>query len=76
LNQYQQVLKNDSYNTTAHYYIWLCRKYLNQHDLADHELAFFSKEDLAKEKLTKLAFTQVGIEASLKTTDNTLRGNT
>lgn len=76
LNQYEQVLINDSYNATAHYYIWLCRKYLNQHDLADHELAFFSKEDLAKEKLTKLAFTQVGIEASLKTTDNTLRGNT
>lgn len=76
LGQYQAVLKNDSYNTTAHYYIWLSRKYLNQHDLADHELRFFSKEDLAKEKQNKIAFTNIGIEASLKTTDNTLRGNT
>ncbi len=48
--QYEQVLKNDSYNSTAHYYIWLCRTYLNQTELANLQLPFLSDEVLAKEK--------------------------
>jgi hypothetical protein len=76
INQYEFVLKNDSYNSTARYYIWLCRKYLNQTELADAQVKYLSKEVIEKEKLKKIAFTGVGIEASFKTTDNNLRNNT
>ncbi|OYX92982.1 MAG: hypothetical protein B7Y76_12265, partial [Sphingobacteriia bacterium 35-40-5] len=44
---YEQVLKNDSYNSTAHYYIWLCRTYLNQSELANLQIPFLSDEVLA-----------------------------
>jgi hypothetical protein len=73
---YEKVLTNDSYNETAHYYLWLSRKYLNQPELADKHLAFLSKETIKKEKQNQLAFTGVGIETSYKTTDIVGRGNT
>lgn len=76
INQYEHVLKNDSYNSTAHYYIWLCRKYLNQTELADAQVKYLSKEIIEKEKLKSFSFTGVGIEASFKTTDITQRDNT
>ncbi len=76
IHQYEQVLKNDSYNSTAHYYIWLCRKYLNQPELAEAQVKYLSKEVIAQEKLAKLAFTEAGIEASFKSTNTNLRDNT
>jgi hypothetical protein len=76
IHQYEKVLKNDSYNATAHYYTWLCRKYLNQQELADAELKYFSKEDLQKEKQNKIAITGIGAEVSIKSTDIAQRGST
>jgi tetratricopeptide (TPR) repeat protein len=76
INAYEKVLKNDSYNSTAHYYIWLCRNYLNQPELADKHLAFFTADALQKEKQNSVDFTGVGIETSFKTTDNASRENT
>jgi tetratricopeptide (TPR) repeat protein len=73
---YEQVLVNDSYNETAHYYLWLSRKYLNQPELADKHLAYNSAETLKKEKQNSIAFTGVGFETSYKTTDINGRGNT
>ncbi len=73
---YEKVLMNDSYNETAHYYLWLSRKYLNQSELADKHLAYLSAETLQKENQHKFAFTGVGIETSFKTTDLVGRGNT
>jgi hypothetical protein len=73
---YEKVLANDSYNETAHYYLWLCRKYLNQPELADKHLAYLSAETLKKEKQTQFAFTGVGFETSFKNTDLVGRGNT
>jgi hypothetical protein len=75
INQYEHVLQNDSYNSTAHYYIWLCRKYLNQPELADAQVKYLSKEVIEQEKLKRLAFTQAGFELSLKQTDATERQN-
>lgn len=74
--QYEQVLKNDSYNTTAHYYIWLCRTYLNQTELANLQLPFLSDEVLAKEKKKGFVITGASLESSYKTTDLIARGNT
>jgi tetratricopeptide (TPR) repeat protein len=73
---YEKVLQNDSYNVTAHYYLWLSRKYLNQPELADKHLAYLSSETLEKTGQKKLAFTGVGVESSFKSTDITGRGNT
>ncbi len=75
IKQYDVVLKNDSYNNIAHYYIYLCRKYLNQHELAAAELKYLSKEVLQQEKLKPVAFTNIGIEVSYKQTDWYARGN-
>lgn len=76
INAYEKVLQNDSYNVTAHYYLWLTRKYLNEPELADEHLAFLSAETLEKEKQNPLAFTSVGIESSFKSTNLNGRGNT
>lgn len=76
ITQYEQVLKNDSYNSTAHYYIWLCRTYLNQRELANLQIPFLSEELMAKGKKQAIAITSVGLESSYKTTDFISRGNT
>ncbi len=76
IKAYENVLEKDSYNSTAHYYLWFCRKYLNQSELADQHLAYFSTESLQKEKQNSFDFTGLGIESSFKTTDITSRGNT
>lgn len=74
--QYEQVLKNDSYNSTAHYYVWLCRTYLNQSELANLQIPFLSDEVMAKEKKQGFVITGAGLESSFKTTDIITRGNT
>ena len=75
LAQYDAVLKKDSYNETAHYYSWLCRKYLNQSELADVHMKYFSKEALQKEKIQNFTITKIGTEVSYKSTPLTARGN-
>jgi hypothetical protein len=74
--QYEQVLKNDSYNSTAHYYIWLCRTYLNQSELAALQIPFLSDEVIAKEKKQGFVFTRAELETSIKSTNLLTRGNT
>lgn len=76
IRQYEAVLKNDSYNAIARYYIWWSRTYLNQSDLAGRQLKYFSGEELKKLKLKSLAVTGVGAEVSYKSTDQLTRGNT
>jgi hypothetical protein len=73
VNQYQAVLKKDSYNETAHYFLNLCRIYLNQPEQAGYHVKFLSKE--AQEKLKPTALTGIGLEYSFKATDLVPRGN-
>jgi tetratricopeptide (TPR) repeat protein len=73
---YEQVLKNDSFNSTAHYYIWLCRTYLNQTELAALQIPFLSDQVVAKEKKQGFVFTGAELETSFKATDVITRGNT
>ncbi len=75
LKHYAKVIKLDRYNETAHYYSWLCLKYLNQNELAGTHIKYFSKDMRAKEKLHSIAFTSIGTESSYKVTDLTTRGN-
>jgi len=75
LKQYHAALKKDSYNETAHYYSWLCRKYLNQPEQADAHLKYFSKEALQKENIQSFTITQAGTEISFKHTQLNPRGD-
>ena len=75
IKQYDAVLQSDDENITAHYYIWLCRKYLNQTELAGTQIKYLSEEAVAEAKLKKVALTKAGIETSYKYTDTKPRGN-
>ena len=76
LQQYQAAIQQDATNETAHYYSWLCRKYLNQFELATVHEKYFTDVLKTKEKLTNIfAFTQVGVEASYKATELLQRGD-
>ncbi|MFZ4058808.1 MAG: hypothetical protein ACOYKE_11765 [Ferruginibacter sp.] len=75
IKQYEAVLKKDSYNTTAHYYIWLCRVYLNQGELAGSSIKNLDKTIVEQNKLKGFAISEVGIESSYKIPDITVREN-
>ncbi len=75
IRQYEAVLKTDADNATAHYYTWLCRKYLNQYELAGQQVKYLSAEVIESAKLKPIALTTAGIESSYKYTDVTPRGN-
>ena len=75
LKQYKAVMKKDSYNQSAQYYSWLCRKYLNQTELADVHVKYISKELLLEEKQSSFAVTKIGTEVSYKTTPLKSRGD-
>lgn len=75
LKQYEAVFAFDKSNETGHYYSRLCLIYLNKKELADQHLKYFSDAALLKEKIHPIAFTTAGIEASYKTPDFALRGN-
>lgn len=73
--QYDKVLYLDAENATAHYYKWLCRKYLNHSELAARETRFLSEEVKKDSKISSVALTLAGVEASYKYTDFVPRGN-
>ena len=75
IHQYDQVLKQDAENATAHYYKFLCRTYLNQSELAGAEVKYLSKEAIDELKLKKVAITKAGTEVSYKMTDYAPRQN-
>jgi hypothetical protein len=75
VNQYNAVLKSDSYNATARYYLWLSYTFLNQQNLADLQVKYLSREVIDAEKLKAVSFTGLGFEAGYKFTDLAERGN-
>lgn len=75
IKQYDAVLKSDGENATAHYYIWICRKYLNQRELAGTQVKYLNEETITAAKLNKVSLSEAGIETSYKYTDATVRGN-
>ncbi len=75
IKHYEAVIKEDSYNATAHYYLFLCKKYLNHEALADRHAKYLSEEVLKNENLNAFALTDVGLEVSYKQTDIKAREN-
>ena len=72
---YEEVLKNDSYNTIAHYYILLSRKMLNQSEIGMYEAKSISSQSKSYEKLEEQQVTGGGAEFSYKSNDQSSRGN-
>ncbi len=75
LQNYDAVLRMDSYQESAHYYSWLCRRYLNQEAQSDAHLKYLSASTLQAEKIKSFAVTRAGTELSFKSTAQPGRGN-
>lgn len=75
INQYEHVLKNDSYNSSAHYYLYLAKTNLNKSELAGTHIKYLSKEIIEQERIKSFALTSIGVEVSYKQTDALTRDN-
>ncbi|MEI8052581.1 MAG: hypothetical protein WCH52_02450 [Bacteroidota bacterium] len=75
LKHYNHILDKDKHNETARYFVWYCREFLNQSDAANYNVHFFSKENINKENLKKYKIKSTGIETSIKSTNDSSRGN-
>lgn len=72
---YEKFLKNDSYNETAKYYLYLCYKYLNRDLVASVVGSRLASETLVKENLKPFGITNFNIESSYKYPNLNTRGN-
>lgn len=75
IKQYEVVLKEDTYNSTAHYYIYWSRVYLNQPEIAMAEVKFLSPGMTGDKNSRAAAFTNAAMEVSLKQSSVKSRGN-
>ncbi|MBI3139040.1 MAG: hypothetical protein HYZ15_10675 [Sphingobacteriales bacterium] len=75
IRQYEAVLREDAYNSTAHYYIYYCRMNLNQPELALSEARYLPDAAVAEKETRPAALTHAGLELSVKYTSVSRRGN-
>ena len=74
LAEYQHVLKEDSQNKTAHYFSYLCNKYLGNNNGASYHAGYVDTLTLNNEQVTRFGLLEAGIENSVKTSPNAKRG--
>lgn len=75
IKHYEVVLKEDSHNTTAHYYIYWSRVNLNQPEIAMAEVKFLSPGMIEDKKLEPATLTNIVFELSSKQTSAVSRKN-
>lgn len=75
LRHYKKVLQEDSYNSTAHYFIYWSRINLNQPELAMAEIKYLSPGMLPGKNTNPAAITGVELEFSYKQTTAASRQN-
>jgi len=75
LSQYNDILANNSYNTTAQYYAYLCNKYLNHELGASYHAAHLDTGQQNYEHITNFGLIDAGLESSLKVPNDLYRGN-
>ncbi|MBK8496643.1 MAG: hypothetical protein IPL50_17850 [Chitinophagaceae bacterium] len=75
IKHYEVVLKKDTYNSTAHYYIYWSRVNLNQPEIAMAEVKFLSPGMIGDKNSRAAAFTNAAMEVSLKQASVISRGN-
>ncbi|MDB5012803.1 MAG: hypothetical protein JWQ25_1005 [Daejeonella sp.] len=73
LKQYNQVLKSDSYNSTARLYSYWCNKYLNREDEAAYHASKLPDSTLVSTHIRPFSVLQAGLESSFKMPDDALR---
>lgn len=74
IRHYGAVLKEDSYNSTAHYFIYWSRINLNQPELAMAEIKFLAPGILPESLYKPVAVSSADVEVSFKNADSTSRG--
>lgn len=75
ITQYEKVLKEDAYNSTAHYFIYWSRINLSQPEQAHASLSFISASDIPAAHFKSSAFESAGFELSSKSNSITDRGS-
>jgi len=75
ITQFNKVLSNDSYDSTARLYAYYCNTYLNNYIGASYHASFLDKEMLGNLKLTPFGLIDAGFETSIKLPNNTERDN-
>lgn len=75
IRQYERALWFDSYNTTAHEFLYFSRKYMGQPDIAAFHAPYLTQATRTSEHLDRPAWTAAGAEISRKHTDITDRGD-
>ncbi|MGF2410786.1 tetratricopeptide repeat protein [Ferruginibacter sp.] len=75
IKHYETVLKEDTYNSTAHYYIYWSRVNLNQPEMAMAEVKFLTPGMIADKNSRAAAFTNAAVELSFKQASVKSRGN-
>lgn len=75
VRQYDRALGFDSYNTTAHEYLYFSRKYMGQSDIASVHAPYLTKATRISEQLERPTWTEAGAEFSRKSTDIIDRGD-
>jgi hypothetical protein len=75
IKHYEKVIQNDSYNSVARYYLYVCNGLLNNNEIGDQNIPFIAAEAITEEKKQASKITEVGIESSYKATDLIRRGN-
>ncbi|MFD0749933.1 hypothetical protein ACFQZS_07255 [Mucilaginibacter calamicampi] len=74
LAQYNQVLKSDSYNQTAHYFSYLCNKYLDNNPAASYHASFIDTAVINREHIASFGLLIAGLETGVKIPSNAQRG--
>lgn len=75
IKHYEAVLKEDKYNSTAHYFVYWSRINLGQPELAMAVVKFINKADIDEKKIMLAAITGIETELSVKRTSTRLRKN-
>lgn len=73
--EYAAALQQDSYNTTARYYTWLCQVYLNQTERSGFASTRLDPSTRTQNKFAGTRVLQVALETSGKFTETTVRGD-
>ncbi|MBE9666270.1 hypothetical protein [Mucilaginibacter boryungensis] len=74
LGDYSHVLKDDSRNQTAHYFSYLCNKYLGNNNGASYHAGYVDTLTLKNEQISSFGLLEAGLENSVKTSANANRG--
>jgi len=75
INEYEQVLKHDSYNQTARYYTYLSYKYLNNDLFAARQESYLDSAAYQHVKHGRFSLVSAALESSFKMPGNDNRGN-